>query len=115
MQHSDATVTARATHLDRWRKNSHLVLRGVFDPARIAALRAVCDSAFEKWKRESRPEVEPGEHAYGPKAWMLPHLNHPKYHQETPGTLATLLSAVADPALIAVLRELLQGEPFFMQ
>src|SRR3954454_8711901 len=105
---------------DRWRKDGYLVLPGVFDAGQVAALRAIGESAFEQWKRDSRPEVEPGDYAYGPTAWTLMHLNHPKYHQPSNGnaptnSLPTLLNAIADPRLIAVVRELLRDDPLFGQ
>jgi len=100
-----------------WRRDGFLVLRNVVPADEVARLRAICDGVYEDWRRVSRPESEPGAFAYGPKAWVLLHLNHPKYHDGAAGRAnrAALLDAAASETAQAALRAIYGHEPLFMQ
>ena len=93
-----------------WKRDGHLVCSDLFDASLISELREGCDASLAQWQRESTKEGEPGEYCYGPQAWIMLHLNHPKYHRQHPERLATLLNAVAHPRVVAILDELF-GEP----
>ncbi len=99
---------------DRWRADGYLVLHNTIDADELAALYETSERVLEQWK-SSTSDAEPGRFAYGPTAWVLLHLNHPKYHRERRDGLVTLLNAIAHPTILAVLRELLGEEPVFGQ
>src|SRR6476660_6734547 len=98
----------------QWRAQGYLLLRNVIDKGRVAKLYKTSEAALEQWK-SSTPEGEPGGYNYGPDAWVLLYLNHPKYLKNDRKGLVTLLNTVGDPLILAVLRELLAVEPIFGQ
>jgi Phytanoyl-CoA dioxygenase (PhyH) len=98
-----------------WQRDGFLVLRNVVPPADIALLRAICDRVREQWRADSTPDSEPGGFAFGPKAWVLIHLNHPRYHRGRRDELLTLLNAIAHPLGLAVLKSIYGADPLFMQ
>ena len=71
----------------QWQHDGYLVFLSAFDPMLIEQLREVCDGALGQWQRESVLEGEPGQRCYGPTAWIMLHLNHPKYHRQLPDRL----------------------------
>ena len=102
----------------QWQDQGYLVVRGAFDATRISRLHEVCETAFGQWRRESSRESEPGGNFgnyYGPKGWIMVHLNHPKYHRADPASLPCLLDAIAEPLGQTILRDLFQEEPLFAQ
>lgn len=102
-------------YLQQWQEQGYLVIPGVFDPARIAGLHELCESAYAQWREHSTPKNQPMSFAYGPRAWLLLHLNHAGYYQERPEWLARLLDAIAEPLALEILRDLFREEPVFMQ
>jgi hypothetical protein len=100
-----------------WRRDGFLVLRDVVPPEQVARLRAICDEVYAQWKEVSRPESEPGAFAYGPRAWVLLHLNHPRYHRGAGGRgdLTALLDAAASATARAALQAIYGHAPLFMQ
>ncbi len=79
------------------------MFHSLFDAGVIEALRTTCDAALDQWRRESTPEGEPGGYCQKPDAWIMLHLNHPRYHHQRPEGLADLLNAVADPIVVEIL------------
>jgi len=98
-----------------WRRQGYLVLPKALDKTRIAELQELSEAAFAQWQQESTEENQPGGYAYGPTAWALLHLNHPRYHRQHPERLPILLDAIAQPKVLGILREIFQAEPTFMQ
>ena len=87
---------------EKWHREGYLVFRNLFDAALIAKLQEACNNPLDQWQRESVAEGEPGMHCYGPTAWVMLHLNHPKYHRQHPECLAALLNTVADPSVLRI-------------
>ena len=100
---------------EQWQRDGYLVHRNVFDVALVEQLREICDDALGQWQHQSTAEGEPGKHYYGPDAWIMLHLNHPKYHHPRPQRLATLLNAVADPHILAVLNDIFRETSVLVQ
>jgi hypothetical protein len=100
---------------EAWNKQSYLKLPQVFTRERVERLYAVCERSFEQWKREGTSDGEPMRYCYKPNAWCMIHLNHPKYHRQDPTGLADLLNAVADPAVMEVIREVFADDAVMMQ
>ena len=88
---------------EKWHREGYLVFRNLFDAGLIAKLQEACNNPLDQWQRESVAEGEPGMHCYGPRAWVMLHLNHPKYHRQHPERLAALLNTVADPSVLRIL------------
>ena len=101
--------------IEQWKHDGYLVHRNVFEAEWIENLREACDGPLAQWQRESIAEGEPGGYCYGPNAWVMLHLNHPKYHQHHPQRLATLLNAVADPRVLAILNDIFREPAIFSQ
>lgn len=91
------------TTTEKWQRDGYLLLRDVLAPATVEALRISCDQSLEQWRRDSTAETEPGGYCHKPDAWIMLHLNHPKYHHRNPEELAALLNAVADPHVLSIL------------
>ena len=88
---------------ERWKRDGYLVYHGIFDASEIETLRSTCDASLDQWRRESTPEGEPGGYCHKPDAWIMLHLNHPRYHHHHPDGLAALLNTVADPRVLSTL------------
>jgi len=99
----------------QWQEQGYLIVRQAFDADRIKALFEVCESVYDQWKRESTKDGEPYGFCYGPKAWVLIHLNHPKYHRQHPEWLPRLLNAVADPLALQILSDCFREKAVMMQ
>jgi len=102
-------------YTEEWKKDGYLIVRGVFDAKRIADLYKCCESAFEQWKRESTKENQPNAYCYKPDAWVLIHLNHPRYYRQHPEWLPRVLDAVAHPLAQQILRDILGEHGIMMQ
>ncbi len=102
-------------YVDPWKEQGYLIVRNAFGADRIRRLLETCESAFEQWKRESTKDGEPMGYCYGPSAWVLIHLNHPKYHRQHPERLPCLLDAVADPLALQILGEIFREDAVMMQ
>ena len=100
---------------EQWQEQGYLVVRGTFDVGRVQRLYEVCESAFAQWREESSEDSEPFGYCYGPTAWTLIHLNHPKYHRQYSESLPLLLDAVAEPLAMQITRDIFQEAPMFMQ
>lgn len=101
--------------IEQWKHDGYLVHRNVFEAALVENLREACDDSLAQWQRESIAEGEPGGYCYGPNAWVMLHLNHPKYQHHHPQRLATLLNAVADPRVLAILNDIFREPAVFSQ
>lgn len=102
-------------YTEQWKQQGYLIVRNAFKAERVAKLFETCESVLDQWKRESTKEGEPGGHCYGPKAWVLANLNHPKYHRQHPEGLPRLLDAVADPLVVRILGEIFREEAILMK
>lgn len=91
------------TVTEQWKRDGYLVVRGLFEPDRIARLRETCDAALDQWRRESTPDGMPDGRCHKPDAWIMLHLNHPLYHHQGPDRLGDLLNAIADPSVVKIL------------
>lgn len=100
---------------EQWKNQGYLIVPKVFDAHRIAKIYETCESSFEQWKRESTKENQPFGYCYGPTAWVMIHLNHPKYHRQHPDWLPRLFDAVADPLAVQILHDLFREEAVMMQ
>ena len=95
-----------------WRRDGYLIARGLYTPARAAALLAVAEGCRRRWMFEANPEWGG---TGGPQPVGSPsptpaqlatqrsmrHLNHPHYYKDgarDPG-FRTLMEAIADPAV----------------
>lgn len=100
---------------DTWKEQGYLLIRNAFDPQRITQLREITESAFAQWREESSEDSEPYGFCWGPKAWIMLHLNHPKYYREHPEWLPYLLDTVADSYVLQVLNEIFTAPPILQQ
>lgn len=94
----------------QWETEGYIVLRNIFDPARTAQLRTICDTVLDQWRTNNPQTGKPGG---APDATVMRHLNHPAYFTQAGDGLSTLLDAVADPQVLNVAREILGDEPLF--
>jgi hypothetical protein len=99
----------------QWKGQGYLTVPKVFDADRVAKLYEVCESTFEQWKRESTKDNQPMGYCYGPTAWVLIHLNHPRYYQQHPEWLSRVLDAVAHPLAQQILRDIFGEDGIMMQ
>jgi hypothetical protein len=100
---------------EKWKRDGYLVFRGLFDTALIHQLQEACEEPLDQWQRESTAQGEPGTHCYRPTAWVMLHLNHPKYHRRHPERLAALLNAVSDPRVLRILDHIFGEHAVFTQ
>lgn len=94
----------------QWETEGYIVLRNIFDQARTAQLRTICDAVLDQWRTNNPQTGKPGG---APDATVMRHLNHPAYFTQDGNGLSTLLDAVADPQVLNVAREILGDEPLF--
>lgn len=94
----------------QWVSDGCVIVRGMFDPARTAHLRAICDRILDQW-RVANPET--GKVGGGPEATVMRHLNHRGYFGDDLGELTTLMDAVADDKVLNTMRTIFQEEPLF--
>ena len=99
----------------QWQEQGYLVIKGAFDLERVAALRAGAEDARAQWNIEGAPESEPGGFGHGPTAWIMLHLNHPRYYRRNPKRLTQLLNAVGDAQVQRILREIFRDEATLLQ
>lgn len=94
----------------QWVSDGCMIVQGMFDPARTADLRAICDRILEQW-RVANPET--GKAGGGPEATVMRHLNHRGYFGADLSELTTLMDAVADDKVLNTMRAIFQEEPLF--
>jgi hypothetical protein len=95
---------------EQWQTQGYIVIRGLFPSARTAQLRKICETILDQWRVENPATGKPGG---PPEATVMRHLNHPGYFRQQPEWLGTLMDAVADPAVLAIARTILDEEPLF--
>ena len=95
---------------EQWESEGYVVLRGLFDKARTARLRMICDAILEQWRINNPEKDQPGG---GLDATVMRHLNHSGYFSEHSAWLGDLLDAVADEKVLNVARTILSDEPLF--
>lgn len=98
-----------------WQRDGYLVLPRVLEPTAVHALREAADHALAQWRANSSADSEPMSCWNSPEGWILIHLNHPKYYEARPELLARLLNAVATPAAIDAITQVMGEPPLFMQ
>ncbi|MBX3011004.1 MAG: phytanoyl-CoA dioxygenase family protein [Caldilineaceae bacterium] len=94
----------------QWVTDGCVIVRSLFDPARTADLRAICDRILAQW-RENSPET--GKPGGTEDATVMRHLNHSGYFAARPGELTMLMDAVADDKVLGVMRSIFGEEPLF--
>ena len=99
----------------QWQEQGYLVLPRAIAPERIGRLRALCERVHDQWRCESTPGSEPANFHYQPNAWCVLHVNHPKYHRDSPADLTELLDMVADPLPLGIIEEILREAAVFEQ
>ena len=87
-------------------RNGYAVVRGIFDPDRVARLLPICERVLAQWRERPLSDNPP----VGPLANYLRHLNNPGYHRGRPEDLAAILDAAAAPAVLSAVDQAL-GEP----
>lgn len=92
-----------------YRTHGYAIVRGAYDPERVARLLAICNRVLEQWRRAPQTHNPP----VGPQSTYMRHLNHPEYHRESPGGLAYLLDSIAEPRLIEAVEAALEDEFLF--
>lgn len=98
-----------------WRRDGYLILRNALPAADVDRLRGIAERARDEWQAHSTADSEPGGHAYGPNAWSLLHLNHPRYHAGQHDDLLFVLATIAHPVARLVMRAVFGEEALFMQ
>ncbi|MCX5658668.1 MAG: phytanoyl-CoA dioxygenase family protein [Planctomycetota bacterium] len=98
-----------------WQRDGFLVLPSVLDPTALHALREAADHALAQWRASSSADSEPGAFWNSPDGWILIHLNHPKYYAGRDELLARVLNAIATPAAIDAVTQVMGEPPVFMQ
>lgn len=96
--------------LQQWQTEGYIVVRNVFDGARTAQLRTICDDILAQWRACSPETGEPGGK---PDAHVMRHLNHPGYFAAHPARRVDLLEAAGDARVLEIVRTILQDEPLF--
>ncbi len=94
----------------QWQTEGYVIIRGLFDAARTAQLRAICDRILEEW-RVTNPET--GKPGGTPDATVMRHLNHQAYFADQPAELPILMDAVADAKVLETMRAIFGEEPLF--
>lgn len=103
------------TDRDQWQRDGYLVLRNILDPATLLGLREAAEHAFAQWRVNSSADNQPSQHWYSPDAWVMIHLNHPKYYIDREEFLTRLLNAIGTPQAINSITQIMGETPIFMQ
>ena len=108
-----------------WERDGFVIARSVYSPATVARLRIIAERCLARWCCEdftSRGVSVPSGTAdeRGPRdpttvrgAHSLRHLNHPGFHAPGSPEFATLMEAIAEPAILALVESMLQSPPVF--
>ncbi|MCI0560747.1 MAG: phytanoyl-CoA dioxygenase family protein [Nitrososphaera sp.] len=91
----------------QWNENGYVVVPCLLKTARVEELREVCDAILEQWISES-PDPEKAANATN-----MAFLTEPHYFTGHPERLKTLLNAIADEKIFAILDHIFDGEPLF--
>lgn len=98
-----------------WKEQGYLLLSQTFEQGRIAKLSEIIESSFAQWRQDSREEAEPFGFSWGPKAWIMLHLNHPKFYRRHREWLPYFLDVLADPFVLNVLQDVFGAPPILQQ
>ena len=92
---------------DAYERDGFVVVRQIFDEARVAVLREVCDEIFAQWVAES------GDPAAARDYTNMAFLTEPRFLERHPHRRTVLLSAVADERVLGVISQLSERELLF--
>lgn len=95
--------------LKEWQRDGYVVVRGLYEPERVAWLRETCERILGEWRRCSPETGESG----GAEANSMRHLNHPAYFEGDPDGLRQMLCAIADRKVLSLCRDVFGELPLF--
>jgi hypothetical protein len=86
-----------------WKRDGYLIVRGLFDAARVEQLLKVSEHCMHQWKLCNPETSKPGS-ADPDRATSMRHLNHPDYFEGGANSpdFKLLMEAVADPNVLRV-------------
>jgi len=91
----------------RWDRNGYFVVPRLFDLSSVKELRKICNRVLGQWLNESRD----------PRASSdlinMAYLTEPRYFEDHPAQLTTLLEAVADEKILSLLEAVFDAELLF--
>lgn len=90
-----------------WERDGFVVVRRLFDAGRVAELREVCDEIFAQWLAESPDPAAAADYT------NMAFLTEPRFLDAHPRRRATLLGAVADEAVLALVSRISGRELLF--
>jgi ectoine hydroxylase-related dioxygenase (phytanoyl-CoA dioxygenase family) len=89
-----------------WETDGFVIARGAYDAATVSALKVVTERCLAQWSTTQDPASVRGSTSFA-------HLNHPRYHEPRSVGFAALMEAIADPAVLQLVEELLQSPAVF--
>ena len=93
---------------EQWDKHGFVVVPGLLDGPEIAQLQAICDDVFEQWLRAAS---NPNKAA---NLINMAYLTELRYFERQPERLTTLLEAIANEKIRAILKQLSDKELLFL-
>jgi hypothetical protein len=110
MARPEAGNTLDESLSDSWAHEGYIVVHGIYDRNRLDALRPLCEKILSQWRVENPEKGEPGG---GPDSYVMRHLNHSGYFQESPTGLVEILEAASARSVLDPVSEILGEEPLF--
>ena len=103
-------MTKLTTYRGSWLDEGIIVVRGIYLPERVKWLKDTCERILDQWRKCSPETGLPGG---GPQASSMRHVNHAGYFTGDPDGLREMLACISDDRVLALCRELFDGEPLF--
>ena len=96
-----------------WRRDGYVVVRGLFDPERVAKLKVIAERCLVQHVTCNPENGVPRTPEATLNHTCMRHLNHPGYF--APGTeeFTTLMESIADPQVIELVEGLFKGPCLF--
>lgn len=102
-------------HHTAWQRHGYLLLRDALNGVVVSALHEAAEHALAQWRAYSSADNQPGQFWASPDGWIVIHLNHPRYFVDRPEFLLRILDAIATPAAIDAITQIMREPPVFMQ
>ncbi len=96
-----------STIKERWDEEGFVIVRGLFDSARVHELRRICDRILEEWIEESPHPEEAANYT------NMAFLTEPRYFERHRDELEILLEAITEARVLRVLKGITGPRPLF--
>lgn len=104
-------IAADDTLRHAYETQSYVLVRGLFDRARVERLRLISERVLEQWRGR---DPQTGKANDDVDAHVMRHLNHSAYYDAaTRSQFVELMEAVAEPSVLELVRCVIAAEPVF--